>query len=60
MMSNFVLGALPCQFGDTRQQRAQPALSANICLQPEGEGRMSSRRLTDADVHLGGVEATAR
>jgi hypothetical protein len=29
-------------------------------LQPEGEGGMSSRTLTDTDVHLGGVEATAR
>ena len=30
MSANFVLGALPCQFGGTRQQRTQPALSANI------------------------------
>ena len=27
-------------------------------LQLEGEGRMSSRRLTDTDVHLGGVDST--
>jgi len=30
MSANFVLGVLPCQFGDTRQQRTQPTLSANI------------------------------
>ena len=29
-------------------------------LQPEGEGSMNSRNLTDAAAHLGGVEATAR
>ena len=28
--------------------------------QPKGEGRMTSRKLTDTAVHLGGVEATAR
>ena len=27
---------------------------------PKGEGRMTSRKLTDTAVHLGGVEATAR
>src|SRR6201984_3786698 len=35
-------------------------VSRGPSLRPEGDGRMSSRRLTDTDVHLGGVEATAR
>src|SRR6267143_1394377 len=40
--------------------RRQTCRGRSQSLQPEGDGRMSSRRLTDTDVHLGGVEATAR
>ena len=57
----------PAFYGSTGDQR-NPALSPEgeseyprgPSLHPKGEGGMTSRKLTDTAVHLGGVEATAR